>query len=86
MYPSLTVLAVAAFSTEVLSLATRNYSPKTYKHVAVFSIDGMHSSDVEKYLAIRPSSNMAMLLNTGYEFTDAYTSAASLSKCIVPSY
>jgi predicted AlkP superfamily pyrophosphatase or phosphodiesterase len=50
---------------------------KTYKHVAAFSIDGLHSSDVTKYLALRPKSNIAELLKTGYEFTDAYTSAPS---------
>jgi hypothetical protein len=46
-----------------------------YKHVLVFSVDGMHSSDVEKYTAARPKSNMVKLLATGYEYTDAYTSA-----------
>ena len=48
-----------------------------YKHVAAFSVDGMHSSDVEKYLAVRPNSNISMLLKTGYEYTNAFTSAPS---------
>ena len=50
---------------------------KTYKHVAVFSIDGFHSSDVEKYVALRPKSTIAELLETGYEYTDAFTSGPS---------
>ena len=52
-------------------------SDKTYKHVAVFSIDGFHSSDVEKYVGLRKGSTIAKLLQTGYEYTDAFTSAPS---------
>jgi hypothetical protein len=37
----------------------------------------MHSSDVEKYVALRPESTIAKLLGTGYEYTNAYTSAVS---------
>lgn len=48
-----------------------------FKYVAVISIDGMHASDVDKYLAARPASNISMLLQTAYEYTNAYTSAPS---------
>ena len=48
---------------------------KLYKHVAAFSIDGFHSSDVEKYINLRPGSVIAKLLETGHEYTNAYTSA-----------
>lgn len=54
-----------------------DHSPKTYSHVAVFSIDGFHSSDVEKYVAQRKDSTIGKLLQTGYEYTDAFTSAPS---------
>ncbi|KAK5016848.1 hypothetical protein LTR39_001867 [Cryomyces antarcticus] len=54
-----------------------NVKQNPYKHVAVFSVDGMHSSDVEKYLAVRPNSNISQLLQHGYEYTDAYTAAPS---------
>lgn len=50
-------------------------SSASYKHVLVFSVDGLHSNDIGKYLAIRPKSTIAQLLETGVEFTDAYTSA-----------
>lgn len=50
---------------------------KVYKYVAAFSIDGFHSSDVDKYVAIRPKSTIANLLATGYEYTNAYTSGPS---------
>lgn len=48
-----------------------------YKHVVTFSIDGMHGSDVEKWVALKPESTIATLLKTGYEYTDCYTSAPS---------
>lgn len=48
-----------------------------YKHVAIFSIDGMHGSDVEKYISLRPQSTIAQLLESGYEYTNAFTSAPS---------
>jgi hypothetical protein len=49
-----------------------------YKHVAIFSFDGLHASDVDKYLALRgPSSNMSRLLEHGHRFTGAYTSFPS---------
>lgn len=48
-----------------------------YKYVALFSVDGMHGSDVEQYVALRPKSTIAQLLKIGYEYTDAFTSAPS---------
>ncbi|QIW95619.1 hypothetical protein AMS68_001137 [Peltaster fructicola] len=48
-----------------------------FKRVVSFSIDGLHASDVEKWLAYKPSSNISALLKTGYEYTNAYTSAPS---------
>lgn len=48
-----------------------------YKHVAVFSVDGLHASDVDKYVALRPNSSISALLKTGYEYSGAYTSAPS---------
>lgn len=50
---------------------------KVYKHVVMFSVDGLHGSDVEKYIAKRPDSTIATLLKTAYEYTDCYTSAPS---------
>jgi hypothetical protein len=50
---------------------------RTYEYVAAFSIDGFHGSDVGKYIAQRPNSNIAKLLTTGFEYTNAFTSAPS---------
>lgn len=50
---------------------------KSYNYVAIFSIDGFHSSDVGKYVTLRPNSALAQLLETGYEYTNTNTSAPS---------
>lgn len=68
-------LALAVLSLGLAAEARPQSS--AYKHVAVFSIDGLHASDIEKYLAARPKSTIASLLETGYEYTQAYTSAPS---------
>ena len=54
-----------------------NNIEKVYKYVAAFSIDGFHGSDVGKYVAKRPQSTIATLLETGYEYTAALTSGPS---------
>lgn len=77
MFLSGVIVGLATFliSTSAAPSNSRNHG--TYKHVAVFSIDGMHGSDIEKYIALRPQSTIAQLLETGYEYTDAFTSAPS---------
>ena len=49
-----------------------------YEYVLAFSVDGMHSIDVDNYVTARPKSNVAKLLSTGYEYTNAFTSAVCL--------
>jgi hypothetical protein len=51
-----------------------------YDHVIALSVDGLHGSDIDKYLAVRPKSNLASLLSTGIVFNNSYTSAVSLPK------
>lgn len=72
LYP--TFVLVSAF---VGSVAAWPHHRAPYKHVALFSIDGMHGSDVAKYVAKRPHSTIAKLVATGYEYTNAFTSAPS---------
>lgn len=48
-----------------------------FKRVISISVDGLHSSDVNKWLAYNPNSNISALLKTGYEYSNAYTSAPS---------
>lgn len=48
-----------------------------FERVFSVSIDGLHSSDVEKWLAYKPTSNISALLKTGYLYSNAFTSAPS---------
>jgi hypothetical protein len=57
---------------------------KKYKYVLAFSVDGFHSSDIGKYVALRPKSTIASLLETGYEYSDAFTSAVSGVARLIP--
>jgi hypothetical protein len=71
--------ALLVFATVCVGLssgASDNHAAP-FKHVAVFSIDGLHGSDVHKYVAKRPGSTIAKLLATGFEYTNAFTSAPS---------
>ncbi|OQO14036.1 hypothetical protein B0A48_00912 [Cryoendolithus antarcticus] len=54
-----------------------HHEGNAYKHVVAISVDGMHGSDVTKWVALSPNSNISKLLQTGYEYTDAWTSAPS---------
>jgi hypothetical protein len=63
----------------LLSLAGKSLADKVYKHVAAFSVDGLHGSDVGKYIALRPKSTIAKLLETGFEYEDAWASAVWVS-------
>jgi Type I phosphodiesterase / nucleotide pyrophosphatase len=67
--PVALAVATAAFIGQVCG--------NSYNYVVVFSIDGLHGSDVPKYVALRPQSTIAELLENGYEYTDAWTSAPS---------
>lgn len=61
----------------ILALGQTSPVSAAYKHVAVFSVDGLHSSDVDKYLKVRPKSSIAALLQTAYIYPNANTSAPS---------
>lgn len=65
------------FLTAIALSATVSANDGDYKYVAIFSVDGLHSSDVGKYIALRSKSTIAALLKTGYEYNNAFTSAPS---------
>lgn len=76
--------AIALLSLVAAAAAFPGAKPEQYdchkqpfNRVWGISIDGLHSSDVEKWLAHSPNGNIAALLKTGYEYTNAYTSAPS---------
>jgi hypothetical protein len=47
------------------------------KHVLLISVDGMHQSDLDWYVANHPGSTLAKLTHTGTEYTKAATSNPS---------
>jgi len=47
------------------------------KHVLLISVDGLHSMDVENYVAAHPDSALAALSNHGVTFSNARTPALS---------
>lgn len=47
-----------------------------FEHVAVFSVDGLHASDIDKWLALG-ASNISEMLENGYLYTDTYTTFPS---------
>ena len=73
-FKSCTLCAIALAATFVEC----NPTPKgQFKYVLAISVDGFHSSDVEKYVQQRPKSTIAGLLKDGYEYTNAFTTAPS---------
>jgi predicted AlkP superfamily pyrophosphatase or phosphodiesterase len=66
-------------STVAAGLLRRGGEPECkgpYKYVAVFSVDGLHASDLDKYLALGPS-NISALLEHGHRYTNAWAAAPS---------
>src|SRR4029077_6420411 len=47
------------------------------QHVLMISVDGMHQSDLDWYVAHHPSSALAKLTRSGTEYTNAATSNPS---------
>lgn len=46
------------------------------------SVDGMHASDLDKYVALRPNSAFAGLLQTGIKYPNANTSGVSFGSSV----
>jgi len=77
------VLALGAASLALLAVgsATGNASPahrgRPAQHVLLLSIDGMHQSDLDWFVAQHPGSTLAQLARGGSEYTAAATSNPS---------
>ena len=59
------------------SAATAQPSQPSIQHVLLISVDGMHQSDLDWYVANHPSSELARLATGGAEYTDAQTADPS---------
>ncbi|MGZ0147185.1 alkaline phosphatase family protein [Kribbella sp. WER1] len=78
----LAVAAVAALCAVPListsaDAAGPSRTPSHSKHVLLISIDGMHQSDLDQYVATHPTSTLARLAHSGSEYTRASTSNPS---------
>ncbi len=51
--------------------------PHALKHVLLISVDGLHQSDLDWYVATHPGSELAQLASGGAQYTNAHTSAPS---------
>jgi hypothetical protein len=51
--------------------------PQAAQHVLLLSVDGLHQTDLEYYVAKNPSSALAQLVSSGVEFTHAQTPVPS---------
>lgn len=63
-------------STLLLKICAAPFA-EPYKYIFVISPDGLHASDIPKYVAARPNSNISQLLDSAYFYSGAYTSAPS---------
>src|ERR1700722_13494593 len=64
-----------SFATSVSSASAAHQSQ--IAHVLLISVDGMHQSDLDWYIANNPSSTLAQLVTGGAEFTNNHTSDPS---------
>jgi Type I phosphodiesterase / nucleotide pyrophosphatase len=74
------VTAVSLFTLPALRADAQPAGPArahTSKHVLLISVDGMHQSDLDWYIANHPRSALAKLTHGGSEYTDAMTSNPS---------
>jgi hypothetical protein len=69
-----TLAVLAALFSQALGNADND---KVYKHVALLSIDGMHASDLPRWLSKSPKGAIASLYKHSYWYSGALTSGPS---------
>jgi len=72
-----TALAIAAVPMALSSSSAIAAGHAQIKHVLLISVDGMHQSDLDWYVAHHPNSELARIATGGREYTDARTSDPS---------
>jgi Type I phosphodiesterase / nucleotide pyrophosphatase len=73
----LLVLVAAGLVAVAASVSSASPKAARVKHVLLISVDGLHQSDLEWYVANHPSSELAKLDRGGAEFSNAHTSVPS---------
>ncbi|HTZ43597.1 MAG TPA: alkaline phosphatase family protein [Jatrophihabitans sp.] len=73
-----TVVALGLASTPSALATARQQAPHQHaRHVLVLSVDGMHQSDLARYVATHPQSALARLVAGGTQYTHAQTTFPS---------
>src|ERR1700719_3314186 len=75
------ILAAGSASAGVRPLSAKHEGRGDHriKHVLLISVDGMHQSDLEWYVANHPNSELAKLAHGGAQYTRARTPGPSES-------
>jgi hypothetical protein len=73
----LLVLLAAGMSAFAASVSSASPKSGAVRHVVLISVDGLHQSDLEWFVANHPSSELAKLVHGGAEFSNARTSVPS---------
>jgi hypothetical protein len=75
----LLVLCFIAVGLSVVAASHSNASPghTQIRHVLLISVDGMHQSDLDWFVAHHPGSELAKLVHGGSEFSNAHTAVPS---------
>jgi hypothetical protein len=75
-----TAVAAAAIGGSAAAVSAHpdhHHGKPEIRHVLLISVDGMHQSDLDWYIANHPSSELAKLASGGAEFTNNHTSDPS---------
>jgi hypothetical protein len=70
-------LIVAGLAVAAASVSVASPGRPAAKHVLLISVDGLHQSDLDWYVANHPSSELAKLAHGGAEFSNAHTADPS---------
>lgn len=66
-----------AFFAQAVASPLKNVAAHPQRHVLLLSVDGLHQSDLEWYIARHPHSTLAQLAHGGVEYTHASTTNPS---------
>lgn len=61
----------------VAAVAAANQEPHAIQHVLLISVDGLHQSDLDWYVANHPDSELARLVSGGADYASAHTPVPS---------